>query len=84
VDGALLVKALQRLPGGVIKVASQNTAYEAFNVNIVWGSDWPHVMLDPPVPNTGDLCSLLAVWVPDAATRNKILVDNPARLYGFK
>lgn len=51
---------------------------------LVWGSDWPHVMLDPPVPNTGDLCSLLAAWVPDAATRNKILVENPARLYGFK
>ena len=26
---------------------------------------------------------MLAEWVPDAATRTKILVDNPARLYGF-
>lgn len=51
---------------------------------VLWGSDWPHVMLDTPMPNTGDLCSLLAAWVPDAAIRNKILVDNPARLYGFK
>ena len=23
-------------------------------------------------------------WVPDAAVRKKILVDNPARLYGFE
>ncbi|HEY0354542.1 MAG TPA: amidohydrolase family protein, partial [Enterovirga sp.] len=31
----------------------------------------------------GHLLSLLATWVPDAETRRKILVDNPARLYGF-
>ncbi len=51
---------------------------------LVWGTDWPHVMLDGPMPNDGDLCDQLAVWVPDAAVRNRILVDNPARLYGFK
>jgi len=50
---------------------------------LVWGSDWPHVMLATPMPNDGELCDQLAAWVPDAATRNKILVDNPARLYGF-
>lgn len=64
-----------------------NTRKRAFaqaNGRLVWGSDWPHVMLDTPMPNTGDLCSQLAVWTPDAATRNKILVDNAARLYGFR
>ena len=50
---------------------------------LVWGSDWPHVMLDGPMPNDGDLCSQLAVWAPDLEIRNKILVDNPKRLYGF-
>ena len=50
---------------------------------LVWGTDWPHVNLDPPVPNTGDLTDLLATWVPDEAVRKRILVDNPARLYGF-
>jgi predicted TIM-barrel fold metal-dependent hydrolase len=50
---------------------------------LVWGSDWPHVMLDTAMPNDGDLCDQLATWVPDAATRAKILVANPARLYGF-
>ena len=50
---------------------------------LVWGTDWPHVMLEPPVPNTGLFADLLAEWVPDAATRKRILVDNPARLYGF-
>ena len=31
----------------------------------------------------GALLNQLTVWAPDAATRRKILVDNPARLYGF-
>ena len=34
--------------------------------------------------NDGLLLNELAKWVPDAATRKKILVDNPARLYGFE
>lgn len=50
---------------------------------LVWGTDWPHVFVDPPVPNTGDLTDLLTTWVPDEAVRKRILVDNPARLYGF-
>jgi hypothetical protein len=35
------------------------------------------------VPNEGDLLDLLAVIAPDAALRKRILVDNPARLFGF-
>jgi predicted TIM-barrel fold metal-dependent hydrolase len=31
----------------------------------------------------GRLLNQLAVWAPDAAIRQKILVGNPARLYGF-
>ncbi|MGY3605019.1 MULTISPECIES: amidohydrolase family protein [unclassified Bradyrhizobium] len=62
---------------------------------IVWGTDWPHPdTVVPPgkqvtdvVPlyqiDDGRLLNQLAVWAPDAATRKKILVDNPARLYGF-
>ena len=49
----------------------------------VWGSDWPHPMLHGPMPNDGALLDLLAEWVPDAAQRRAVLVDNPARLYGF-
>lgn len=56
---------------------------EAVPDRIVWGSDWPHVMLKGPMPNDGDLCDLLTDWVPDAAIRQKVLADNPARLYGF-
>ncbi|MEW6452072.1 MAG: amidohydrolase family protein [Pseudomonadota bacterium] len=52
---------------------------------MVWGSDWPHVNLDDrEMPNDGDLLDLLLAWVPDTATRNRILVDNPNKLYGFK
>lgn len=59
---------------------------------VVWGSNWPHpgrgpspMELAPPYPNDdGRVLNLLPTWVPDAATRKKILVDNPARLYGFE
>jgi predicted TIM-barrel fold metal-dependent hydrolase len=50
---------------------------------VVWGSDWPHVAIEGPMVNDGVLLDLLAEWVPDEATRNRILVDNPAALYGF-
>lgn len=33
-DGALLVKQLQRLPGGVVRVISRNQAYEAFSIRV--------------------------------------------------
>ena len=55
---------------------------EAAPDRLVWGSDWPHVAV-APMPDAGELRNLLATWVPDAAQRHKILVDNPARLYGF-
>ena len=50
---------------------------------VIWGTDWPHVMVKGAMPNDGDLCDLLLEWVPDAQTRKQVLVDNPARLYGF-
>jgi 2-pyrone-4,6-dicarboxylate lactonase len=50
---------------------------------IVWGSDWPHVMCKRPMPNDGDLLDAFAEWVPDESLRREILVNNPARLYGF-
>lgn len=56
---------------------------EAASQQVIWGSDWPHVMVKGTMPNDGDLCDLLAAWIPDAALRKQVLVDNPARLYGF-
>lgn len=50
---------------------------------VLWGSDWPHVMVKSHMPNDGDLCDLLSHWIPDAATRTQVLVKNPAALYDF-
>jgi predicted TIM-barrel fold metal-dependent hydrolase len=50
---------------------------------LVWGSDWPHVYFDGEMPNTTVLFDRLAHWMPDPALRNRVLSDNPARLYGF-
>jgi predicted TIM-barrel fold metal-dependent hydrolase len=62
---------------------------------VVWGTDWPHPNSVTPAGqkptevtpmlhiDDGRLLNQLPVWAPDAAVRKKILVDNPARLYGF-
>ncbi|MGQ0752295.1 MAG: amidohydrolase family protein [Betaproteobacteria bacterium] len=50
---------------------------------IVWGTDWPHVIIKGAMPNDGDLADLLPAWIPDAVLREKVLVTNPAQLYGF-
>lgn len=50
---------------------------------LVFGTDWPHVMMEGAMPNTGTLVERLGVWVPDENTRRAILVDNPQRLYRF-
>jgi predicted TIM-barrel fold metal-dependent hydrolase len=51
----------------------------------VWGTDWPHPSRWQPedVPDDGVLLDRLGDWAPAAAQRQAILVDNPARLYGF-
>jgi predicted TIM-barrel fold metal-dependent hydrolase len=64
---------------------------------MVWGTDWPHPggggarsekrTLDEIEPffdeDDGNTLNLLLRWAPDPAIRQKILVDNPARLYGY-
>jgi 2-pyrone-4,6-dicarboxylate lactonase len=50
---------------------------------LLWGSDWPHVMVKGTMPSDADLCDLMSDWVPDEALREKIWVHNPAQLYGF-
>lgn len=50
----------------------------------LWGSDWPHLMLaDAKMPDAGALLNAFLRVVTDDETRRRILVDNPARLYGF-
>jgi predicted TIM-barrel fold metal-dependent hydrolase len=62
---------------------------------VVWGTDWPHTNsttppgrpvtdVTPLLPiDDGALMNQLPIWAPDPASRKAILVDNPARLYGF-
>lgn len=50
---------------------------------LVWASDWPHVRLGEKTPDVSYLLELFHNWVGDDALFEKILVDNPARLYGF-
>jgi 2-pyrone-4,6-dicarboxylate lactonase len=49
---------------------------------LIWGSDFPHLSFDDKV-GTIELYNKLADWAPDAATRQRILADNPARLFAF-
>jgi 2-pyrone-4,6-dicarboxylate lactonase len=51
----------------------------------IWGTDWPHSnnFASGHTPNDGDLIDLLAAFAPDEQIRKKILVENPAALYGF-
>jgi predicted TIM-barrel fold metal-dependent hydrolase len=49
---------------------------------LVWGSDWPHPS-EKHTPDDALLFDLLSQWAPDEATRNRILVTNPEKLYGF-
>jgi predicted TIM-barrel fold metal-dependent hydrolase len=50
---------------------------------LLWGSDWPFVRMGAASPDVGALLDLFYAWVRDAGVRQRILVDNPAALYGF-
>jgi 2-pyrone-4,6-dicarboxylate lactonase len=66
---------------------------EANPARIVWASDWPHTEHAPgkkateisPFRHVDDVHVLnqLARWIPEAELRQRILVTNPATLYGF-
>ena len=71
------------------------TLIAANSDRILWGTDWPHVDTAPhPERKPTDLWPFVPLddprllhrfetWTPNAALLEKILVDNPARLYGF-
>lgn len=54
---------------------------EANPEQCVWGSDWPHPHIPVSMPNDGPLLDALVDWAPEVEIRNRILVDNPDRLY---
>ena len=71
-DGDLPYADMRLFNDAVIKANPQR---------LVWGSDWPHVMVKKQMPHDADLCDLLGDWISDPALRKTILVDNPCILY---
>ena len=51
---------------------------------VLWGTDWPHPNIQKFMPNDGDLLDLVPLLARDPGLQKKIMVDNPARLYGFE
>jgi predicted TIM-barrel fold metal-dependent hydrolase len=57
---------------------------DAASDRVLWGTDWPHPNIAKHMPNDGELVDLVPRMMPDESLRRRILVDNPARLYGFE
>jgi len=78
--------AICRVSKRPLSFADVRTVHEAFIEaaadRCVWGSDWPYVRLSP-APDAGRLLDLFLEWTADATMQHRVLVDNPARLYGF-
>jgi D-galactarolactone isomerase len=71
-------------PPSYADVTELATAYlQAAPERMVWATDWPHPTEKTAKPDDAVMFDLLADWAPDAATRNRILVENPEVLYGF-
>jgi D-galactarolactone isomerase len=70
-------------PPGYADITQVAQAYiKAAPERMVWGSNWPHPN-ETKKPDDAALFDLMSQWAPDQATRNRILVGNPAELYGF-
>lgn len=67
-------------------VAFAKSYVEVAPDRMIWGSDWPHplVEIDTPPKDDGELLELAYRYADTDAVRQKILVDNPAALFGFK
>jgi predicted TIM-barrel fold metal-dependent hydrolase len=56
---------------------------EAAPNRVLWGTNWAHPNISKDMPSDGELVDLLFRFCPDAGLRDKLLVTNPTRLYGF-
>ncbi len=86
-DGRCYVKLtgvyrMSTAPGFADAGGMARALIEAAPERIIWGSDYPHLSFADKV-GAVELFNLLGAWAPDEATRRKILVDNPQRLFGF-
>jgi predicted TIM-barrel fold metal-dependent hydrolase len=70
-------------PPGYADITKVAQAYvKAAPERLVWGSNWPHPN-EMKKPDDAMLFDLMLRWAPEERTRNRILVQNPAQLYGF-
>jgi D-galactarolactone isomerase len=73
--GAPKYEDVSRLARALVKQAPER---------MLWASNWPHPSVPKEQrPSDADLLDLLLDWAPDEKLRRKILVDNPAELYGY-
>ena len=73
--GAPKYEDVSRLARALVKQAPER---------MLWASNWPHPSVPKEQrPSDEDLLDLLLDWAPDEKLRKKILVDNPAALYGY-
>lgn len=49
---------------------------------VLWGTDWPHPNISKDMPNDGGLVDLMFNFCTDPLLRQKLLIDNPMKLYG--
>jgi predicted TIM-barrel fold metal-dependent hydrolase len=74
----------RRYPDYADVVPMHHALIRANPERLLWGTDWPHPSMPAEtMPNDGRLLNLLQSWTPDASVLRRILVENPARLYGF-
>ena len=85
---------ISALPDCADAQAIAQALFDAHPERMLWGTDWPHPGAWPGVPrereaierfhpvDDGNALNRLASWM-SAAALQRILVDNPARLYGF-
>ncbi|MDH6590290.1 putative TIM-barrel fold metal-dependent hydrolase [Variovorax sp. TBS-050B] len=77
------MRSREGAPGYADCFALGRALVEAAPERLVWGSDWPHTTAAPGSVDDADLANVLMAWCGSEAVRDRILVDNPARLYGF-
>jgi 2-pyrone-4,6-dicarboxylate lactonase len=76
------VYRISQAPGFADAAPMARALIEAAPDRVIWGTDYPHLSFADKVDSV-ELFKLLARWAPDEATRRRILVDNPAKLFGF-
>jgi predicted TIM-barrel fold metal-dependent hydrolase len=76
------VYRVSQAPGFADAAPLARALIEAAPDRLIWGSDYPHLSFADKV-NPMQLFELFRGWTRDEATRRRILVDNPAKLFGF-